>query len=137
MSACPYYYLYNTFITCFAVHPNATSIPTTSVHVITRFPVATVTTRLFTRYTIRTSITSRWTLSIYVMTSFPFATVTTCLLASLTVCVIPTFWKQGGNFLMLQDRLSWELNTIPNTVCSQQSEMFYHKNMVFIIFILS
>ena len=88
-----YYYLYNTFVTCFAVYPNVTSIRTTSVHVITGFPVATVTTRLFARYTIRTSITSRWTTSVLVMTRFPVATFTTQFLTFLTIRVIAAFCK--------------------------------------------
>ena len=53
VNAWAYYYLYNTFIACFAVHPSVTSIPTTSVHVMTRFPVATVTALFFTLHTVR------------------------------------------------------------------------------------
>ena len=93
VNAWAYYYLYNTFITCFAVYPNATSIPTTSVHVITGFPVSTVTTRLFARYTKSTSITSRWTTSVLVMTRFPVATFTTQFLTFHTIRVIAAFCK--------------------------------------------
>ena len=41
-----------TFITFISVHPRVTSVWTGSVHVMTRFPVATVTTQFFTLHTV-------------------------------------------------------------------------------------
>ena len=42
-----------TQVTFISIHPRVTSVWTGSVHVMTRFPVATVTTHFFTLHTIR------------------------------------------------------------------------------------
>ena len=42
-----------TFITFISVNPRVTSVWTGSVHVMTRFPVATVTALFFTLHTVR------------------------------------------------------------------------------------